>query len=81
MKLEKARELEALLKELDKLSKAIDILSNYDAKVEVKVSSVHNHNSGTSASLYLPVEGKVKEEIIASIDLRNQKVIEKIDNF
>ena len=81
MKLEKARELEALLTELDVLIAVKDILSNYDSKVEVKVSSVHNHNRGTSSSVCLPVEGKVKDEIIASIDLANQKVREKIDNF
>lgn len=81
MQLEKARELEDLLKELDVLVKVKDILSNYDAKVEVKVSSIHNHNRGTSASICLPVEGKVKDEIITSIDLANQKVRKKIDNF
>lgn len=81
MKLEKARELEDLLNEFDKLSKAKDILSNYDSTVEFKISSFHNRNTKTPVSICLPLNNEDKDKIVSGIDSALQEVRERIDNF
>lgn len=81
MKLEKARELEDLLNEFDKLSKAKDIISNYDSTVEFKISSFYNRNTKTPVSICLPLNNEDKDKIVSGIDSALQEVRERIDNF
>ena len=81
MKLEKAIELEAILKEFNKLCRAKDIISNYDSTVEVKISSFHNHNTKTLVSICLPLNNEDKDKVVSGIDSALQEVRERIDNF
>jgi len=58
--LDRAREL---LAELDKFESAVDILSNYDAKVYATFSTWYNHNIKETKKVQIPVPN----DLIASL--------------
>lgn len=81
MKIEKAKELRDLLDEFDRLSLATGILSNYDSKVEIKISSVYNRNNTTPISICLPLNSDDRNKIVSGIASALEEVRTKIDDF
>jgi hypothetical protein len=82
--LEKARNL---LKELETLESALDVLGNYDSAIYVQFYTMHNNNEKRPKTVTIPIDEKVfkgvdaKQFSIGKINHRIEEIKEELEKM
>lgn len=75
---ENLQKVRKLLKELEQLEKAQEILGNYDAEVYAYFRTEHNNNEKNTASVYIPLTGEIKASVEKYMRKRMEGIKEKL---
>jgi hypothetical protein len=82
MKLEELNKAIEINNKINQFKKALDVLNNYDSKITCEVSSSHNNNTKTYASVEIPVSLIKKDKPLKDVLLEEIKnLYEEIKNI